>query len=67
MAEVALLLELVARVLRVVDQHVHPVAELEHVVRDEVVRVVGAARTVVGHVGDREALEVDPVPERRAA
>ncbi len=57
---------LVGGVLRVVDQEVDAVAELEHVVGDVVVGVFGhGAGTVVGEVRDRHALGLDAEPERR--
>jgi hypothetical protein len=54
------------RVLRVVDEHVDAVAQLEHLLRHVVVRVLGAtARTVVGDVRDRDAVPVHTESERR--
>ena len=62
----ALDLVLVGGVLRVVDEQVDAVAQVEHVVGDVVVGVVGdGARSVVGEVRDRDALGLDPEPERR--
>ena len=56
---VALVLELARRVLRVVDQQIDAVDELEHLVGDEVVAArlgpAAARLTVVGEVGDRDA------------
>ena len=69
-----LLLELGRRVLRIVDQQVDTVAELEDVVGNEVVGLglprspaapMPPALTVVGEVRDRDALPLEPVPERR--
>ncbi len=63
----ALLLELVRRVLRVVDEQVDAVAEVEHLVGDEVVGLaVDAPLTVVGQVGDRDAVQLEAVAERRS-
>ena len=60
-APVPLRLVLGRRVLRVVDQQVDAVAELEHLVRDVVVGVLGtAARAVVGEVRDRHAVPARP-------
>ena len=58
-------LVLVGGVLRVVDEEVDAVAQLEHVVGNVVVGVVGhGAGAVVGEVRDRHALDLDPEPER---
>ncbi len=61
----ALDLVLVGGVLRVVDEQVDAVAELEHVAGYVVVGVVGhGAGPVVGEVRDRHALHLDPEAER---
>ena len=66
-APVPLRLVLLVRVLRVVDQQVDAVAQLEHLLRNVVVGIVGiATRAVVGDVRDRHAVPVDAVAERRA-
>ena len=66
-APVPLRLVLLGRVLRVVDQQVDAVAELEDVVRHVVVGIVGAAaRPVVGNVRDRPAAPLDAEAERQA-
>src|SRR5215471_4511639 len=64
--EVTLVLELLTGVLRVVDQHVAAVGQVEDLRRDEVVGVVRAPGPVVGHIRHRVALEVHPEPDRRA-
>ncbi len=64
---VALVRELGLGVLRVVDEEVGAVGELEHFVGHEVValdRTTAAARLpVVGDVRDGDATDIDPVPE----
>ncbi len=60
--------ELRLRVLRVVDQQVGTVGELEDLVRNEVVAFDAGPTptrlTVVGDVGDGHATDLDPVAER---
>ncbi len=75
---VALVLELRRRVLRVVDQQIDAVAELEDILGDVLVGVrvatdlasTGcthpATLTVVGEVRDRDAVPIEPVTERRS-
>ena len=66
MTPVALRLVFGGGVLRVVDEHVDAVAQLEDLVRDEVVGVLGmTARPVIRDVGHRDAVEVDAEAERR--
>jgi len=56
---------LLGGVLRVVDEQVDAVAELQHVARHIVVGVFGdGARPVVGEVRDRHPLHLDPEAQR---
>ena len=55
--------ELVRRVLRVVDQQVGAVAQLEHLGGDVEAAVEGLL--VIADVDDRDALHLDPVADRR--
>ena len=64
-APVPLRLVLLRRVLRVVDQHVDAVAQLEDVVRHVVVGIVRTtAGSVVGNVRNRPPAPLDPEAER---
>src|SRR5947199_354176 len=62
---VPLVLVLLVRVLRVVDEQIDTVAELEYGLGHVEIGIVGGARPVVGEVRDRDALDLDAEPERR--
>src|SRR5436853_211205 len=58
-------LELLVRVLRIMDDDVDTITELEHVLGDVVVRLVGATTLrVIGDVRHGAAAELDAEPER---